>query len=197
MTHRTLVFVMVGLLTPLPAAAQQVVTPIAPRPEAERPEYQVIPLDIHVVISRVQDTKKISSVPYSLAVNASLDRPPSQLRMGASIPVSSNPPAGSAGAAVAPTTTIRYNDIGTNLDCQAQPLEDGRFDVRLTVEDTSVYSNTQDRSLPTVGDMPVFRTFRVSNTLVLRDGQTRQFTAATDRVSGEIVRIDVTLRVVK
>jgi hypothetical protein len=45
--------------------------------------------------------------------------------------------------------------------------------------------------------MPVFRSFRSTNTLVLRDGQTRQFTAATDRVSGEVVRIDVTLNVVK
>jgi hypothetical protein len=45
--------------------------------------------------------------------------------------------------------------------------------------------------------MVALRTFQVSNSVVLRDGQTRQFTAATDRVSGEIVRIDVTLRVVK
>jgi hypothetical protein len=33
--------------------------------------------------------------------------------------------------------------------------------------------------------------------LVMKDGQTREFTAATDRVSGEVVRISVTLRVVK
>jgi hypothetical protein len=36
-----------------------------------------------------------------------------------------------------------------------------------------------------------------ANNLVLRDGQTRQFTAATDRVTGEVVKVDVTLRVVK
>jgi hypothetical protein len=35
------------------------------------------------------------------------------------------------------------------------------------------------------------------NTLVLRDGQSRQFTAATDRVSGAVVRIEVTLKVAK
>ena len=37
----------------------------------------------------------------------------------------------------------------------------------------------------------------LEGTLVLRDGQTRQFSAATDRVNGEVVRIEVTLRVVK
>jgi hypothetical protein len=45
--------------------------------------------------------------------------------------------------------------------------------------------------------MPVFRKFSSTNMLVMRDGQTREFTAATDRVSGEVVRIAVTLRVVK
>lgn len=43
----------------------------------------------------------------------------------------------------------------------------------------------------------VMRSYRSANTLVLRDGQTRQFTAATDRVNGEVIRSDVTLRVVK
>jgi hypothetical protein len=51
--------------------------------------------------------------------------------------------------------------------------------------------------MPLLRDMPVFRNFKTRTTLLLRDGQSRQFTAATDRVSGETVRIDVTLRVVK
>ena len=74
---------------------------------------------------------------------------------------------------------------------------DGSFQLRLNVEDTSVYTGGQDPSLPKVEQMPVFRTFRSTNTLVLRDGQSRDFTAAADRVSGEVVRIAVTLRVVK
>jgi len=45
--------------------------------------------------------------------------------------------------------------------------------------------------------VPVFRAFRARNTLVLRDGQTRTFTAAADRVSGEMVRVEVTLHVLK
>ena len=45
--------------------------------------------------------------------------------------------------------------------------------------------------------MPVFRSYQSTNTLVLKDGQSREFTAAADRVSGEVIRIGVTLRVVK
>jgi hypothetical protein len=45
--------------------------------------------------------------------------------------------------------------------------------------------------------LPVIRTFRASNNLVLRDGQTRQFTAGADRITGEVVKVDVTLKVAK
>ena len=55
----------------------------------------------------------------------------------------------------------------------------------------------QDKAMPTVGNIPVFRSYQSTNTLVLKDGQSREFTAATDRVSGEVIRIAVTLRVVK
>jgi hypothetical protein len=44
---------------------------------------------------------------------------------------------------------------------------------------------------------PSFRSFRASDSLVLKDGQTAQFTTAVDKVSGEIVKVDVTLTVVK
>ena len=43
--------------------------------------------------------------------------------------------------------------------------------------------------------VPVFRSFGSSNTLVLRDGQSRQYTAAADRVTGESIRVDVALTV--
>jgi hypothetical protein len=149
---------------------------------------RLIPLSIDVVVSRYQGEKKISSLPYSLAVNANDNAPGGvcQLRMGTSVPV----------AQVGPGP-LTYRDIGTNIDCNARTTDDGGFQLRLTVEDTSVYPGGQDPALPKAEQMPVFRTFRSTNTLVLRDGQSRDFTAAADRVSGEVVRIAVTLRVVK
>lgn len=161
---------------------------------------RLVPLSVDVVVSKYQGEKKVSSLPYTLAVNA--NEPgggQSQLRMGATVPVASiaapkGNPAGPSGPMPGP---VSYREIGTNIDCSARTTNDGGFQLRLSVEDTSVYTNVQDATTPTVGDMPVFRTFRSSNTLVLRDGQTREFSAATDRVSGEVVRIAVTLRVVK
>ncbi len=157
---------------------------------------RLIPLSVEVVVSRYQSEKKISSLPYTLAVNANDIAPPGgvcQLRMGTQVPV----PSAVVTKGNAAEASFTYRDIGTNIDCSARSLEDGSFQLRLTVEDTSVYSNTQGTTTPTVDQMPVFRSFRSTNTLVLRDGQTRDFSAAADRVSGEVVRIAVTLRVVK
>jgi len=166
---------------------------------------RLVPLSVQVVVARYQGEKRISSLPYTLAVNAvsvtGPDAKPSQLRMGAKVPVPSvaapKPALGGPASAPPGPFSFNYQDIGTNIDCNARVTDDGRFQLLLSIDDTSVYTNVADASTPTVGDMPVFRSFRSTNTLVLRDGQTRQFTAATDRVSGEVVRIDVTLNVVK
>jgi len=112
--------------------------------------------------------------------------------LGAAGPPPGNP-AGPAGPMPGP---VNYQDIGTNIDCNAKVVNEG-FELRISVSDTSVYANIQDNATPTVGNMPVFRSYQSTNTLVLKDGQSREFTAATDRVSGEVIRIGVTMRVVK
>jgi len=163
-------------------------------PPAEKP---LVPLDIQIVVSRFQGEKKVTSLPFSVAVNAN-DPGPSQLRMNAHVPVPASVFApGPPDAVNKPLTSWNYQDVGTAIDCNAKTLDDGRFQVFVSVEDSSVYTNVQDTTTPSVKEMPVLRSFKSKNTLLLRDGQTRQFTAATDRISGEVVKIDVTLKVVK
>src|SRR5687768_11510640 len=57
-------------------------------PPAKKPN---VPLQVQVVMSRYQGEKKISSVPFTLSVNANTMQDgggrPSQLRMGARVPV--------------------------------------------------------------------------------------------------------------
>lgn len=184
------------------AAAKEAATKEAQQRDAEAirrgaERSRLIPLSVEVVVTRYQGEKKISSLPYTLAVNANDNAlAPGgvcQLRMGTQVPV----PAAMVTKDGASERSFAYRDIGTNIDCSARSIEDSNFQLRLTVEDTSVYANTQDTATPRVDQMPLFRSFRSTNTLVLRDGQTRDFSAAADRVSGEVVRIAVTLRVVK
>jgi hypothetical protein len=169
--------------------------------QAARDDLQrLVPLSVDVTVTRYQGEKKISSMPYVLAVNANKlgNAGPSLLRMGARVPVPTTAaPVGNPAGPTSPFSgPVNYEDIGTNIDCTAKVM-DGGFEVRISVKDTSVYANIQDNATPTVGNMPVFRSYQSTNTLVLRDGQSREFTAATDRVSGEVIRIAVTLKVVK
>ena len=152
---------------------------------------QVIPLDIEVVISRYQGDKKIGSLPYSLSVNASDRGEGTRLRMGASVPV---PATIAEKAAPGTATPFQYREIGTSIDVSGRPLGDGRFTIMISVSESSVVENPKDT---VTNGAPVIRTFSSSNNLVLRDGQTRQFTAASDRITGEVVRVEVTLKVVK
>jgi len=84
-----------------------------------------------------------------------------------------------------------------NIDCGATALEDGRFEVTLTINESSVATDPQDAKTTSASGYPVLRSYQSTNTLFVKDAQTTQFTAATDRVSGEVVRVEVKLTVVK
>jgi hypothetical protein len=183
------------------------------RPDADPPAVpaqrsRIIPLQIDLVIARYtgeKADKKVSSAPYSLSVNAtegpSQLRPVTRLRMGGRVPISTfAPPTDQNGKPVGPVAgggPVQYQDVGTNIDSRAGILADGQFDVAITIEENSLAPNTQMAGIQGVPTLPVIRAMTASNNLVLRDGQTRQFTAASDRVTGEVVKVDVTLRVLK
>lgn len=159
-----------------------------------------LPVQVHVVISRLQGQKKLSSVPYAIAVNAGWLSAGgrSQLRVGARVPVPVTA-VGSGDAAKQPIRSYTYEQLGTSIDCSVAQFEGGLFSVFVTVSDTSLDlpSPAAQGAAQTLNDVPIIRTFTSTNELTLRDGQSAQFTAATDRISGEVTRIDVTLNVVK
>jgi len=165
----------------------------------------VTPIRIQVVISRYQGDKRISSLPYALSVNsntASQDPRGSHanLRMGARVPVMMMAPPTVNGKPVADVPTpdpFQYQDVGTNIDCFVSPLDDGRFRVEIVVDDSSIYADDKAATERTTKGHPTIRSFRASDSLILRDGGTAQFTTAVDKVSGEIVKVDLTLTVVK
>jgi len=158
-----------------------------------------LPVQVHVVISRLQGQKKISSVPYAIAVNAGWNSAGgrSQLRAGARVPVPVTAVGGDS-AKPQPVRSYTYEQVGTSIDCSVAQFEGGLFSVFVTVSDTSVdLGSPTQGTAQAVSDVPIIRNFTSTNELMLRDGQSAQFTAATDRISGEVTRVDVTLNVVK
>jgi len=101
------------------------------------------------------------------------------MRMGSEVPVPSGP------------GVVNYRNVGTNIDCSATSADENRFAVRLTVNDSSIMERRSSDAAPTL------RSFSTSNEVVLKDGQTAQFTAAADKTTGEVMKVDVTLTVEK
>lgn len=159
--------------------------------KSEPPAKKLTPLTLQVVLSRYQGDKRISNFPYTLSLNA--DDVLTKLRMGIQVPIQVKDAPGS----------VVYKDVGNNIDCRADALADGRFKVSCSVDQSSVYSADGERRSAgsaaevSLSSVPLFRTFRSESNLVLRDGQTAQYTAATDPLNGEVLKVEVTLTVVK
>jgi hypothetical protein len=197
-------------LASAPAGAQDAPKAEAGRsePSASKPDRRsnsrcdpAASLRIQVVITRFQGEKKLASLPYTFVVSARPDFncPQSRvrMRMGIDTPV----PVMSVDASdpnKPKSTSVQYKTVGTNIDCSADDLGDGRYKLYLTVENSSALPGTPAGG----GDLaltgfPLFRRVEMSLEPILRDGQNAQTVASADPVTGEVVKIDVTLNVVK
>ena len=182
--------------------------PLPPQPPASiarRTPSVWTPLKVTVVLSRYQGEKRVSSMPYVLGVTAggTAPGPKTTLRMGTDVPVVVTVFGGGGGpdGKTTPQSSYNYRNVGTNIDCTASGDETtaGLFHLSLTITDSSIGLDTSKRtgSQSIVPDVPSFRNFNSSFTALLRDGQTTQYTSATDPVTGELMKIDVTLNVMK
>jgi hypothetical protein len=182
--------------------AKQEETDKAKREEVEKAaetRKEITPLRILVLFTEFDGEKKISSLPYTFLVNADeRGGPGAILRMGLRVPVVM----GSRPGADAPMQW-QYVDMGTNLDGRAEKSPDGRFVLHLGVERSSAYSPGSDGKPASVAGrevtnaQPVIQQFRTNINLLIRDGQTIQSTVSTDPVTGHVLKVDVTLTVLK
>lgn len=174
-----------------PAAPPQEKPPAPSRAPSEQPK-ALVPLKVSIVLSRFKGEKKIGSLPYVIGVAAN-DRTATSLRMGIEAPIGRR------------TGSISYRSVGTNIDCRAESVAGDSYKLAITVEDSAVLPEATEtaaepgaaRSTSLAEDMPAFRSFKSTFIALLRDGQTTQYTSAVDPISGEVMKIDVTLNVAK
>jgi hypothetical protein len=182
-----------------PATAQQ----------AEKPApLATLPVKLDVTLSRYQGDKKVSSLPFSLYVSAGpIQRDMARLRMGIDVPIgvttttqTRTTPTSGNGATNATgntSTAPEYRNIGTNIDAYAVRNDETHFSVNVSVTDSSIYTADGDAKTLKSADAAAFRTYSMYNTVIMRDGQTMPFGTGTDKVSGEVLKIEVTLTVIK
>ncbi len=172
--------------------------PNPPKDEAKSTEVQPEgpQVKVQIVFAEYEGDKKVKSLPYSLIVQANRS---SQLRIGSRIPVATTSDKGSL--------QFQYIDVGTNLDCSANPAQDGKYQLRLFLERSWVEGNVSvamEKS-PTVSSEhndslfrePIIHQVKFGNTIFLRDGQTLETNFATDPLTGRVTKVEVTLNVLK
>jgi hypothetical protein len=186
---KTLRFVLLLVALALPLHHSRAQSKIQEKPKLD------VPVKIHTVFSEFDGDKKISSMPYSFT--AVTDEKTggyytTSLRTGVRIPVNT-------GVAEQKTS---YMDVGSNIDFGIRLDDEDRYHLYMVFERSALHSGageSEDKSqnLRPAGQLPIVRQFKVSDTMILRDGQTSESVASTDPLNGHSLRISVTINVVK
>jgi hypothetical protein len=192
-----LVFVLVGVSAL--QAREQTPNP-APPPLATQAA------QVDVVLTRYQGEKKTSSLPFTLMLSAGQHSGLVFIRMGVDVPVgtSTSNVTQTSGAqtsnprAVETTRAVtEYRNIGTSIDSSVNRVDETSYSVYVNVTDSSLFSTDPGKMPSGVTDPAAFRTFSTQNTLPMKDGQTRLFGVATDKITGETLKVEVKLTILK
>jgi hypothetical protein len=158
-------------------------------------------LRVQVVFTEYDGEKKLKSLPYVFLVTTRTreDRPEAKIRVGNRVPVYTGG-GGDRG-------TVTYLDIGTNIDSWAEGVGPDHYRVHLSLErswvEGSIYVPVE-KAPPKSDDphatdfaQPIVRQYRAELTPILKDGQSIETNLATDPMSGRVVKLEVSISVLK
>ncbi len=176
-------------------AQQPVAAPAAPVTRGNGSDSQGM-VRVDVVISRFQGEKRTGNFPYTLYATIGTN---SSLRLGQNVPITTSVIPQGNDKATTPVTSYQYQDVGTNIDVgRLKTREDGRFEFDLTISASFFYAVAGGEArVATTADRPVFGQYTVSNHLIATDRQLVPFSIATDRITGESFRAEVTITALK
>jgi len=157
------------------------------KPPAPAPQL----VKVSIVVAHYQGEKRTVNLPYVFYAAVG-ER--TLVRTGSQIPI----PQTTIKAGEAPVSSFMYQNVGVNIDCAVDVRGSGIYRVLLNIQDSWVSDAANNRP-PATGQLaaPVIQSWSFNNIVLLRDGQTLQYATATDKVSGEVVKIDVSLDVIK
>jgi len=174
------VLALAGAGAPPPQSAETAAAPEGPSTPFEQ-------LEVEVVLSRYRGQERVAHLPYTLRLGGGGPQGRrAALRAGVEVPVEVT--AGS----------FQYRSVGTNIDCKSgvalEAARAGYHQLSLSVEHSVVIPSSSEVEAPFPG-APMFSTFKIQSDLGLKDGQSASLVSSTDPVTGEVIRIQVTLHV--
>ena len=175
------------LCLPFQRACAQEKTQDKPKAEERKP---AVPIKVQVVLTEFDGDKKISSMPYTFMVIAGGSYNSSFVRTGVRIPIETD----------GKDQKTTYMDVGTGIDCNISPEEDGRFRVNFGFDRSALYPNKSpegERLVSEPNGQPLVRQFRTQESFFLRDGQSSENILSTDPLNGHTFRLSVTINVQK
>ena len=187
-------FLVFAAFSPLASAQEQPKAEIPPKADAA-----TTPVKLQVVFEEFEGSKKIKSLPYTLYHNTTrgteLQPDFTRLRFNSGVQFSRSP------------GSWQNLQIATKIDFRAVRNDEGRFLVQLNVDrswvdldpsvSTQVANAEHESTSSDTSKFPVTRSISSDLYLSLRDGQALETLAATDPASGRVIRIQVTLNVLK
>lgn len=163
----------------------------AAKGQSAGPETQ---FQIGLVVSEFDGAKKISRLPYTL--NATSLYRHSSLRAGVRVPVIAETKAGES--------SYQYIDLGMKIDCGVgKPSADGKYPVDVTVGQSSLYAPAGTAAVKdwSLGELPktepTIHSFLGNFHVLLSDGETQETTSVTDPLTGHVIKVTITLHVIK
>lgn len=162
--------------------------------EAQEAQAAAVPLKVQFLVTEYDGTKKIASMPYTVAAITS--RPGKRdsigtLRVGARIPVATNEKSGEE----------TYIDVGTNIDYWVWPWTDNRYLMTGTVALSSLYGHESGdepkASDSASGGSPLLHETRADFSVGLHEGQPTEALSVTDPITGRVFKLEITLDVMK
>jgi hypothetical protein len=202
---RWLVGVILLVLSGPAGAGAQATAPPGVAESTQKEMTASTPVKLEVALSDYDGVKKVSSLAYTVPLVVSGSKPSgpyAELRIGIRVPVPVT-------AAKTGESSLQYIDVGTNIDARAAQTDDGRYQLDLRVDRSSLYVAGRERDGQIVGkewsageappgdQQPMVRQYRGGVVLSVREGQTTEATVATDPLTGHILKVEVTLTVVK
>ena len=141
-----------------------------------------VPVKLQVVVSTYDGDRKVSSMPYTMLATANGSEV--IFTSSSNIPIQN----GASGA-----TT--YTNLGTTLRCTVT-TEAGSFKVSVNFDDKSIMASRASAAVTGATRAPdsvTFHSVNYNSAISMKDGETKELISAPDKVTGEIVKIDVTL----
>ncbi len=144
-------------------------------------------LKLHIVIMEFQGHKELSRLPYTIPVIAGPISLESSLRMGVNVQVMTN------------KNIYQYRQIGTNIDClTARSIGPDLYLFSLIITRSYLSNHRITKNIyPRAGEPPAIVNLSSQMNLLMRNGQTITTSLATDPVNGHVIRVAVTLQVLK